>query len=118
VSSADLALIRRIDEQHPQCPFAGARMLSIMMLTREGRTVGLTLMKRIGLHALYRKPNPANGNWRVRCTRICCAIWRSLNQTMSRRLANRLTTNFCIEAVREALASYGTPDIFNIDQGC
>ena len=48
--------MRRMEEQHPECSFAGARMLS-MMLTREGRTVGLTLMKRIGLHALYRKPN-------------------------------------------------------------
>lgn len=48
--------MRRIDEQHPECPFAGARMLS-MILTREGRTVGLTLMKRIGLHASDRKPN-------------------------------------------------------------
>jgi len=54
-------------------------MLS-MMLTREGRTVGLTLIKRIGLHALYPSPTAANGSWRVRCTRISCAIWRSLNQ--------------------------------------
>jgi len=34
------------------------------------------------------------------------------------RLANPLTTDFCIEAVQEALASYGSRDIFNIDQDC
>jgi putative transposase len=34
------------------------------------------------------------------------------------RLANQLTTDFCIEAVQEALASYGSRDIFNIDQDC
>ena len=34
------------------------------------------------------------------------------------RLSNTLTTDFCREAVQEALASYGTPEIFNTDQGC
>ncbi|BFU93087.1 MAG: hypothetical protein NTAFB01_42740 [Nitrospira sp.] len=33
------------------------------------------------------------------------------------RLANPLTTDFCLEAVREALAHSGTPEIFNTDQG-
>ena len=34
------------------------------------------------------------------------------------RLSNMLTTDCCIEAVQEALAHYGAPDIFNTDQGC
>ena len=34
------------------------------------------------------------------------------------RLSNTLTTDFCREAVQEALASYGTPEIFNTNQGC
>ena len=34
------------------------------------------------------------------------------------RLLNALTTDFCSEGVHEALASYGTLDIFNTDQGC
>ncbi len=33
------------------------------------------------------------------------------------RLSNSLTTDFCIEAVREAVALYGKPEIFNTDQG-
>jgi putative transposase len=60
VSAADLALMRRIDELHLEHPFAGARMLT-RMLRREGFTVGRkhvgTLMKRMGIEALYRKPN-------------------------------------------------------------
>ena len=60
VSAEELALMRRIDELHLNYPFAGARMLS-RMLKREGCKVGRrrvsTLMKRMDIHALYRKPN-------------------------------------------------------------
>lgn len=38
-------------------------------------------------------------------------------RVLSWRLSNTLTTDFCIEAVQEALHRYGTPDIFNTDQG-
>ncbi len=34
------------------------------------------------------------------------------------RLSNTLTTDFCLEAVREAITQYGHPKIFNTDQGC
>jgi putative transposase len=33
------------------------------------------------------------------------------------RISNTLTTDFCIDAVREAIAKYGCPEIFNTDQG-
>ena len=33
------------------------------------------------------------------------------------RVSITLETNFCIEAVEEALAKHGTPEIFNTDQG-
>lgn len=52
--------MRRVDELHLEPPFAGARMLS-KLLKREGNPVGRrrvsTLMERMGIHALYRKPN-------------------------------------------------------------
>ena len=52
--------MRRIDELHLDFPFAGARMLRDM-LKREGHAVGRkhvgTLMKKMGIEALYRKPN-------------------------------------------------------------
>ena len=59
VSAADLALMRRIDELHLEHPFMGARMLRDQF-NREGFKVGRkhvgTLMARMGMEALYRKP--------------------------------------------------------------
>ena len=43
--------------------------------------------------------------------------WAS-RRVLAWRLSNTLTTDFCIEAIQEALVSYGNPDIFNTDQGC
>ena len=58
-SDADLALMRRIDELHLEHPFAGSRMLRDM-LKAEGREVGrrhvATLMKKMGVEAIYRRP--------------------------------------------------------------
>ena len=68
VSAADLTVMRRIDELHLDFPFAGSRMLRDLLVA-EGFTIGRlhvsTLMKRMGLEALYRKPNtstPAPGH--------------------------------------------------------
>ena len=71
VSAADLKLMRAMDELHLEYPFAGARMLS-GLLEPLGFTVGrkhvATLMKRMGIEALYRRPNtsrkhPHNPVW-------------------------------------------------------
>ncbi len=60
VSFADLALMRRIDELHLEHPFAGSRMLRDL-LRLEGHPIGRkhvrTLMRKMGVEALYRKPN-------------------------------------------------------------
>jgi putative transposase len=42
--------------------------------------------------------------------------WAS-RRVLSWRLSNTLTTDFCIEAVQEAIHRYGIPEIFNTDQG-
>jgi len=64
-SAEDLALMRRIDELHLEHPFAGARMLRDM-LRREGHPVSRKrigrLMKKMGIEALYRKPNLSRKN--------------------------------------------------------
>jgi putative transposase len=67
-SDADLKLMHRIDTLHMDFPFAGSRMLQ-GLLVQEGFKVGrlhvATLMKRMGIEALYRKPNtskPAPGH--------------------------------------------------------
>ncbi len=60
VLAAELALMRRIDELHLQYPFAGARMLRDL-LRQAGQAIGrrhvATLMRHMGLEALYRKPH-------------------------------------------------------------
>jgi putative transposase len=68
VSDADLALMRRLDELHLEFPFAGSRMLR-GLLAAEGSKVGrrhvTTLMRRMGIEAIYRRPNtskPAPGH--------------------------------------------------------
>jgi putative transposase len=43
--------------------------------------------------------------------------WAS-RRVLSWRLSNTLTTDFCLEAVQEAITQYGTPAIFNTDQVC
>ena len=67
VSAADLAIMRRIDELHLDYPFAGSRMLRDL-LRGEGVVIGrqhvITLMKRMGIEAIDRRPNtskPAPG---------------------------------------------------------
>jgi putative transposase len=68
VSDTDLAVMRRIDELHLNYPFAGSRMLQ-GFLVREGFEIGRlhvrTLMKRMGIEAIYRRPytsKPAPGH--------------------------------------------------------
>src|SRR5271154_2551368 len=60
VSPADLAIMRRMDELHLDYPFAGSRMLRDL-LRGEGFAIGrehvATLMKRMTIEAIYRRPN-------------------------------------------------------------
>jgi putative transposase len=151
VSEATLALMRRIDELHLAHPFAGARMLRDL-LRQEGHAIGrrqvATLMRRMGIEALYRKPSlsrrhPAhriypyllrqlaitrpNHVWAADITYIpmrrgfvylfAVLDWAS-RRVLAWRLSNTLTTDFCLDAVREAITQYGCPEIFNTDQGC
>lgn len=152
VSEADLALMRRIDELHLKWPFLGSRRLRDL-LQKGGFEIGRkhvsTLMRRMGIAAIYRKPRtslPGEGSahrvfpyllkalaierpnhvWAADITYIpmtkgfvyLVAImdWAS-RKVLAWRTSNTLTTDFCVEALNEALAKYGTPEIFNTDQG-
>ena len=150
VSAEDLSIMRRIDELHLESPFAGSRMLQ-GFLVREGYRIGrrhvVTLMKRMGIEALYRRPNtskPAPGHtifpyllrkltvtrpnqvWAMDITYIPMARgfvylaavvdWFS-RKVLAWRVSITLDAAFCIEAVEEAIARYGRPEIFNTDQG-
>jgi putative transposase len=50
------------------------------------------------------------------CYLVAVMDWAS-RKVLSWRVSNTLDTSFCIEALEEALRKYGTPDIFNTDQG-
>jgi len=150
VSEAVLKLMRRIDELHLQYPFAGSRMMR-GLLKRDGYQIGRrhvrTLMRKMGIDALYRKPNTSRRNKKnqiypyllrnlpvVRANQVWAADityipmqrgfaylivvqdWYS-RRVLSWRLSNTLTTDFCLEAVEEAIERYGAPEIFNTDQG-
>ena len=150
VSAADLAIMRRIDELHLDYPFAGSRMLRDM-LGREGVHAGrqriATMMRRMGIEALYRRPNtskPAPGHkiypyllrglkierpnqvWAMDITYIPMARgfvylaavvdWFS-RRVLSHRVSITMEADFCVEALEEAVAKHGRPEIFNTDQG-
>ena len=74
VPEADLAIMRRLDRLHLEHPFAGARMLK-GLLAAEGSKIGRrhvkTLMRRMGIEALYRARPDRNPG--TRSIRICCA---------------------------------------------
>ncbi len=150
VSPADLAIMRRIDELHLDYPFAGSRMLRDI-LRGEGVAIGrehvTTMMKRMGIEAIYRRPNTSkpeaghkiypyllrgvaverpNQAWAMDITYVPMARgfvylaavvdWFS-RRVLSWRLSITMEVGFCLEAVEEALAKHGRPEIFNTDQG-
>jgi len=106
------------------------------------------LMRLMGLVAIYQRPNtskPAPDNkvypyllgglTITRANQVWCADityipmpkgflylvaimdWHS-RVVLAWRLSNTLGADFCVEALEEALARYGNPEIFNTDQGC
>ena len=150
VSAGALAIMRRIDELHLGYPFAGSRMLRDM-LGREGIEIGrrrvAAMMKRMGIEALYRRPNtskPAPGHkiypyllrglkierpnqvWAMDITYIAMARgfvyltavvdWFS-RRVLSHRVSITMEAGFCLEALAEAVAKHGRPEMFNTDQG-
>ena len=150
VSAVDLDHMKRIDKLHTEFPFAGSRMLR-RLLAIEGSKVGRrhvkTLMRRMGIEALYRRPRttkPEPGHkiypyllrgfeivrpnqvWATDITYIPMARgfvyltvvldWFS-RRVLSWRVSVSMDASFCIEALEEALAKHGKPEIFNTDQG-
>src|SRR6516164_1705201 len=150
VSASDLEVMRRLDRLHLEFPFAGSRMLR-GLLAAEGCKVGRrhvkTLMRRMGIEALYRRPRttkPEPGHkvyayllrgleivrpnqlWAMDITYIPMAkgfVYLAVvldwfsRRVLSWRLSITMEASFCVAALEEALAKYGKPEIFNTDQG-
>jgi putative transposase len=79
IPTADLAIMRRIDELHLAYPFAGSRMLRDL-LGSEGMAVGrlhvATLMKKMAIAAIYRRRNTSKPAPGTRSIPTCCASLR------------------------------------------
>jgi putative transposase len=150
VSEADLKLMCRLDELHLEHPFLGARKLATL-LKDEGYALGRrhvgTLMRRMGIETLYRKPRTSlpdkahrifpyllsgvtierpNQVWACDITYLPMAkgfvylvaiLDLCSRKVMAWRTSNTLTSDFCVEALQEALTRFGRPEIFNTDQG-
>jgi len=143
--------MRAIDELHLEYPFLGGRQIRTK-LGREGHPqVGRlhigTLMAKMGITALYRKPNNsqrhpahkiypyllrhlaierANHVWAMDITYLpmqCGFIYLAAvmdwatRRVLAWRVSNTLTADFCVEALEEAITRYGVPEIMNTDQG-
>ena len=150
VSAADLTLMRRLDQLHLEFPFAGSRMLRAM-LAAEGSLLGRrhvkTLMRRMGIEAIYRRPRttkPEPGHkifpyllrglaitrpnqvWCMDITYIPMAkgfvylaavLDWATRRVLSWRISITMEAAFCVATLEDALAAHGKPEIFNTDQG-
>jgi putative transposase len=150
VPKTELAIMHRLDRLHLEYPFAGSRMLR-GLLAAEGCKIGRrhvrTLMRRMGIEALYRRPRTTtlepghkihpyllrgieitrpNQVWAMDITYIPMArgfVYLGVvldwfsRRVLSWRLSITMEASFCIAALEDALALHGKPDIFNTDQG-
>jgi putative transposase len=150
VPEADLAIMRRLDRLHLEFPFAGSRMLR-GLLAAEGCKIGRrhvkTLMRRMGIEALYRRPRTTklepghkiypyllrgmeivrpNQVWAMDITYIPMArgfVYLAVvldwfsRRVLSWGVSITMEAAFCVETLEDALARHGKPDIFNTDQG-
>jgi putative transposase len=150
VPEADLVIMRRLDRLHLEFPFAGSRMLK-GLLAAEGSQVGRrhvkTLMRRMGIEALYRRPRttkPEPGHkiypyllrgreitrpnqvWAMDITYIPMArgyVYLAVvldwasRRVLSWRVSITMEAAFCVETLQDALEKHGKPEIFNTDQG-
>ena len=144
-----LKIMRLLDEEHTRHPFYGVPKMT-EFLRRKGYRVGRdrvrTLLRSMGLEAVYPKPKTSikakdhkiypyllkdvevirpNQVWSADITYIrleegfvylvAIVDWYS-RYLISWRVSNTMDTNFCVEALEEAL-KYARPEIFNTDQG-
>jgi putative transposase len=147
----DLRLMQLIDETYLAYPFFGSRQMT-RWLRRQGERINRKrvqrLMRRMGLEAIYQKPNLSraqaghriypyllrqlavtrpNQVWATDITYVpvqggyaylCAVIDWHSRCVLAWELSNTLDAGFCTRAVQRALAAHGTPEIFNTDQGC
>src|SRR5213082_3356138 len=140
--------MQRLDRLHLEFPFAGSRMLRgllALQVCKIGRRHVKTLMRRMGIEALYRRPRttkPEPGHkiypyllrgmaisrpnqvWATDITYIPMArgfVYLAVvldwfsRRVLAWRVSITMEAAFCVETLEDALARYGKPDIFNTD---
>ena len=151
VAESDLALMAAMDRLHLDYPFMGSRALRDILrrtgFPGVGRRHIATLMKKMGIEAIYRKPNTSkrhpghkiypyllrgltidrpNQVWALDITYLpmrrgflflVAVMDWHSRKILSWRLSNTMHADFCIEALQEAITRYGKPEIVNTDQG-
>jgi len=150
VSQMDLTLMRHIDELHLEHPFAGSRMLKKLLYADGfivGRTHVRTLMRRMGVEAIHRRPRtsqPHRGHrvypyllrdkiidrpnqvWALDITflpmkrgfvYLVAVLDWATRKVLAWQLSNTLTAYFSVEALETAFDRYGIPEIVNIECG-
>jgi len=150
ISDRERELTNLIDRIHLDEPYLGTRGIRNELWNRGhriGRSHVRTLMRKMGIEALYQKPRlskphpghtiypyllrgvvitEGNKAWASDITYIPMAkgfcylvaiMDLASRKVLSWRLSNTLDTSFCIEALEDAIRTYGTPEIFNTDQG-
>ncbi len=148
--SDELEIMRLIDHIHTHRPFLGSRRI-VDTLRDVGHRVGRErvgrLMRKMGIQALYPKPNTSRRNakhkiypyllrdkkikqpnqvWATDITYIPMAkgfIYLTVimdwysRKVLSWRLSNSMDSAFCVDALEQAIHRYGKPGIMNSDQG-
>ncbi len=150
ITEEDKLIMDLLDEEYTKHPFYGVRKM-VEFLKRLGFSIGKdhtrTLLRKMGLFAVYPKPNTSKSHPECRIYPYLLSgmeitrpnqVWSAdityirLTQgfaylvaiidwysryVLSWRISNTLDADFCVEALREAL-TLGKPEVFNTDQGC
>jgi putative transposase len=150
IAAMTLALMRQLDELHLAHPCAGSRMLRDLLRLHGvpvGRKHVATLMRRMGIEALYRhprttQPHPGhrvfpyllrdraitapNQVWAMDLTFIplrhgflsrVAVLDWATRRVLAWRLSTTMTTDVCLDALEAAIRAHGCPGILNTDQG-
>ena len=151
INPRDQEMMNLLDKQYTETPFYGVIKMTEFLREekkiRVGRDHVRTLLRKLGLVAVFAKPNLSkphpehlvypyllkdvdikgtNHVWSADITYVRLAqgfaylvaiIDWHSRYVLSWRLSNTLDSSFCVEALEEALFRYGNPEIFNSDQG-
>ena len=149
VSEYELGLMHHLDQLHVAHPFAGSRMLRDLLRLEDfsvGRKHVRTLMKRMGIEALYCQPRTTQAHrghpvypYLLRNLSITRSnqVWASdvsyipmahgfvyltvildwySRRVLAWRVSVTMDVEFIMDALEEALEAYGCPSIMNTDQ--